>query len=1795
MKTLTSLKMAITYTAIALCWLLCTAESAAQTAAARQIQGVAHQIQNAARQIQGAAHTLDTTQRARLTVHLTGGSTAARWGYTNPDTGVYNEYASDDTASIKADYWYYITFNTLGGWQQPQPMRAFANANETKTYTAAYTAVPSGYVKVNLTGDNGLGQWQVYANGNVNNVWYNSGDSTRLNEGFYYIIFKNIPNYIRPQYRNEYVVENQTTVVAAAYQAIVYNTVQINIVGANGVGAWRRDADTTRHYSGDTLHLATNNSCSLFTTPVQGWEALGSLYLEGSSLNVGVVNVQTFVYTKIKKAIVRIHINGGGGNGQWSADGRLTWHNSDDTLHTVASNTHIVFKHTPQWTLPNDFYIDAQVLDTAIINNFTATYQPIAYRAVRVTIAGANGSGQWAITDNGVLDANTVWRNSSDTAQVDNRFGYTIVYKNVNGWVTPPNEFIYFGNSQSITRYNTDGEYTPILYGIAKITLTGANGQGQWRVRSNNTGIYYTAWRNHNDTVRLRSDRTNEYLLEFRNVANWDTPTLTMIGVGANHTTTFPFHYTLDTTIINPTTARLTVHLTGDNGQGLWQVNGINYVSDDTITVNVGTFYYIVYSAVAGLVTPNYSTVRAVAGVNTLTTTYNVVQRNYLTVALTGGGGLGRWQANWDGIWHQSGDTITTQPWQSLYIHFKDVPNWRKPEMIQGSAPAGGMSLTADYTPLRYARVVVHINGANGQGRWSIQNGAQHLMPNDTILIPYYVNDFQITFDPVARWYTPNYIYISPDTSQVNEYTVTYVPIVYTPLTVHITGAAGQGRWTADGQTLHRSDDTVQVETNIYQYIEYVDVPDWVTPSSQQILIDLNPISLQGVYRQEQFGSVRVLLTGANGQGQWSLNGGTTWQNSGDSVRVLANSFHYITTKNVGGWYAQTSSNFYISPNQHYTTTIAYLPTVYKTLKVTLVGGGNQGRWRVYNFNDGNYSAWRNSNDTLHLAGNVAYSVFFKNINYWNIPTNNGANVQFFGNDTLTITGIYTPVTYAVLKVILTGDNGLGQWKANNGALHHSNDTIMLPANRSAYIEYTTISGYNTPSSFYIPNLSGSVLNTVFGEYVAIPPPYITFTGHIVGGGSAARWSVDGGNTWHSGGDTLHLATNNSYTLRYKTVAGWSAPAQYDFLAMQDMAYTGTYTVQQFGILKVNIGGSNGKGRWRIGNDMWHIGGDTLHLPTGTTYTIEFKNVSAWITPGNYDYTPVANQTLNLPAQYYETPFTIVQVNLVGGDDEGLWSPGDGHWYNSADTVHLSALQQYALYYRNVNGWITPNTVSPFEPNGNATQTVTATYIRPFSIKKRLQVNLIGGGGLAQWTIDNGNTWKNSGDTLLLQPQNYTITYKNVSSWITPLFSSFRGQDGDSTITTTYRAIQYNTLQVNLVGGGGLAQWTIDNGTTWHNSGDTLHLPSHINHYINYKTVAGWIKPNFNAYPATTVPSTVITATYQAIGYGILQVNMTSGPALAQWSINGTRWLNSGDTLRLPNTQAMYFVSYKTVAGWIKPQGASYAVPANQTTVVNAAYLQMGYGILQVNITGGGGLGAWSIDNGATWRNSGDTITLSNSIIYTIKYKAVTAWNTPLSVTFRAIVGQATTIGGIYTPTVAPPQTALKVLLTGGNGQGLWSLDQVTWNNSGDSIPFANGSNWYTVYFAPVTGWIKPIPQSGSLINGRTVTVIGDYVVQIGTTNDNAESSLRVFPNPANEILHLSLKGKDADGFSRLRLYNAVGVLVYESSFLNPTSSLAANDTHDLNLLPYPTGFYVLSLYNERTGASVQQKVVVRR
>jgi hypothetical protein len=396
-----------------------------------------------------------------------------------------------------------------------------------------------------------------------------------------------------------------------------------------------------------------------------------------------------------------------------------------------------------------------------------------------------------------------------------------------------------------------------------------------------------------------------------------------------------------------------------------------------------------------------------------------------------------------------------------------------------------------------------------------------------------------------------------------------------------------------------------------------------------------------------------------------------------------------------------------------------------------------------------------------------------------------------------------------------------------------------------------------------------------------------------------------------------------------------------------------------------------------------------------------------------------------------------------------------------------------------------------------------------------------------------------------------------------------------------YLPIEYGTLQVLLSGGNNQGRWSIDNGTTWHISNDTLHLPTNNFYYVTYKTVSGWIVPNYASYHPIANQTTLLVGNYYLTEYGILKVNIVGGGGQGQWSPNnGTTWYNSGDTARL-STNTYYYITFKTVSGWITPPYIYHQPVANQTAIVTGTYTTPQYGILKVNIIGGGGQGQWSADNGATWHNSGDTLHLATNNSYYIYFKNVAGYNTPYYQYYTPVTNQTTTLTGTYT---VMPYATLKVNLTGASGQGLWSLDQLVWHASGDTLHLYDTYTY--IYFKPVAGWIKPIVQSVNLYANQTTTTVGTYSMHVGTEVNSPQFDFAIMPNPANDYLRCVSSSNETVTPLELRLFNTLGILVYQTS-------LSANDDQRLDTSTYPAGFYFLQLYDPRSKAFVIHKVII--
>ncbi|HPC17179.1 MAG TPA: carboxypeptidase regulatory-like domain-containing protein [Candidatus Hydrogenedentes bacterium] len=220
----------------------------------------------------------------------------------------------------------------------------------------------------------------------------------------------------------------------------------------------------------------------------------------------------------------------------------------------------------------------------------------------------------------------------------------------------------------------------------------------------------------------------------------------------------------------------------------------------------------------------------------------------------------------------------------------------------------------------------------------------------------------------------------------------------------------------------------------------------------------------------------------------------------------------------------------------------------------------------------------------------------------------------------------------------------------------------------------------------------------------------------------------------------------------------------------------------------------------------------------------------------------------------------------------------------------------------------------------------------------------------AQWSIDGGTTWRNSGETVADLPVGTkTITFKTIAGWQKP-------SDVDVEIVADQTATVFGGY-ISTVTTGGLtvlitpaeavaagAQWSIDGGVTWNNSGATLPGLPAGSVTVTFKDVANWQKP------ADVQVLIEVGQTKPANGVYVLllgSVRIVIEPegarnAGAGWTVDDDATVHaSGQTVGnlTPGNHTIHFVdATPTEGGCFKP-GVTWVTPSDRVVTVTGGGL----------------------------------------------------------------------------------------------------------------------------------------------------------------------------------------------------------------------------------------------------------------
>ena len=269
--------------------------------------------------------------------------------------------------------------------------------------------------------------------------------------------------------------------------------------------------------------------------------------------------------------------------------------------------------------------------------------------------------------------------------------------------------------------------------------------------------------------------------------------------------------------------------------------------------------------------------------------------------------------------------------------------------------------------------------------------------------------------------------------------------------------------------------------------------------------------------------------------------------------------------------------------------------------------------------------------------------------------------------------------------------------------------------------------------------------------------------------------------------------------------------------------------------------------------------GANVYFRSGSAADIESKTgaaVYALIGSEYYDTTSVA-----VTDDYFENGCSItftcppkVTVNYAGAGD-GYEVSGNGTYYNGAGyasvngkylmhngdaNVYRHETEELYLVHRNSYYMLAsdPNVQYPdtgaYFYNSTGFTSSYSTYngsgsisVSPFSTQP-----------IGAWSIDDGTNWNEYGSTIftgdakgsLLQR---TITFSSVTGYVSPSPITATMYDRNNVFEVQYMILL--TVSVTNVDG---AKWSIDGGTTWNDSGESVQVPANSKQTITYNSVS---------------------------------------------------------------------------------------------------------------------------------------------------------------------------------------------------------------------------------------------------------------------------------------------------------------------------------------------------------------------
>ena len=323
---------------------------------------------------------------------------------------------------------------------------------------------------------------------------------------------------------------------------------------------------------------------------------------------------------------------------------------------------------------------------------------------------------------------------------------------------------------------------------------------------------------------------------------------------------------------------------------------------------------------------------------------------------------------------------------------------------------------------------------------------------------------------------------------------------------------------------------------------------------------------------------------------------------------------------------------------------------------------------------------WRNSGETVQGLDriNPVHTIFYKTVDNWTAPSAETVSVSNGVTTVLTrtyvrrgtLTVFVQPPQAIESAMSFDGDDYLwsignyGAGMAKGGLIYHrSGDTITNLDVGTYTLRFYPVTGWNPPASWNVDIGEGNHVIQV-GQYTQVVASLTVVIDPQEAIDDGARWRVDSSG-WMQSGSITNL-NYGPHTVEFLAVPPWVTPLSQTVSVTNNAVFsiTGVYT--EVSGIYVSLGPNEAV----TNGAAWRLVGETNYLPTDTfrtlapgTYTLSFRPLSGWLTPGNMAVSVQTGQTESITAMYLQSEVLFTNLLNFLNKPRGLALDAGGKLY----------------------------------------------------------------------------------------------------------------------------------------------------------------------------------------------------------------------------------------------------------------------------------------------------------------------------------------------------------------------------------------------------------------------------------------------------------------------------------------------------------------------------------------------------